>query len=150
MSSTVRVKIREVSINKDVDSSKRQFIIDEVNGRLHGLKVNRSDGEYDLYVFIQDKNYKDRFRYEAYVSQYFKSNKHENMLFVSNHVLTAGDSQFIRLSDQSLVEKVDAMNPDGSIKQGYITEAMFFESFLGDPIADAIEIGVRRKFSLPK
>jgi hypothetical protein len=148
MSITKRVKIREVS-NNTLRYEDKEFIIDELHGRLHGLQVNRGDGEYDLFIFYKDILNKGEFRYESIVLQYFKSTKHDKILFVAEHKHVASDNYFSKLDTGELVSRQEALDENGNLKPGYVTEALRLEAFLGDPVADAIEAAARRKYNLP-
>lgn len=145
MTGSTTVKVTEIGYNPD--PSKKEFEINE-SGRTYALKVEKGDNEYELYILYENQFYKTRFEYFTVILKYFKSNKIDKLLFVEQIRLGATDNTYTKLSDQSFATAEDALDEQGNLKAGYITEAQFYEASLGNVIAQS-EIGaIKRKFNI--
>jgi len=139
------VMVRELGNN--IDPNKKIFEIDE-NGRTHALKVEYENGEYDLYVYYQNKFFKTQFKYESIILKYFYSINLGKLVYVETINMISSDNSYIRISDSSVVDATEALDEEGNIKEGYITEAQYHEATLGPSIAELETAAIKRKFNI--
>lgn len=139
------VMIKE--IGNQIDPNKKKFEIDS-SGRTYGLKVDYPNGEYDLYVYYQNKFFKTKFKYESIILKYFYSNNLNRLVYVDTINMVSSDNSYIDTSNNNLVDSDEALDKDGNIKDGYITEAQHHESTLGSSIASMETEAIKRKFNI--
>jgi hypothetical protein len=142
---TNEVKVTEIGYQ--LDPNKKQFKLDP-SGRTNALQVDYGDGEYDLYICYENKFFKTKFVYESIILKYFYSNKLDRLMYIETINLKASDNTFVKLSDGSFDDGTNALDEDGNIKDGYITEAKYYESTVGPYVSQGEFTGIRRRFNL--
>ena len=139
------VKITEIGYN--LDPNKKIFELNE-SGRTNALKVDYENGEYDLYVYYQNKFFKTQFRYESLILKYFYSINLNKLVYVETINMISSDNSYIKLSDGTLANAEEALDENGNLKDGYITEAQYHEQTIGPTIAALETSAIKRKFGI--
>lgn len=151
---TTRVKIKQT--NNLINPPDMKFEVyesgvttgDTSEFRIHGLKVDKTGGDYELYIF-GNKDYKitsNKFTYTLDLHIFYYSANLGELLYRKSDRMTASDNGYIRLSDGAEVDSNEALDNDGNIKSGYMSESKFYELNVGEIIANFEDAAIKAKY----